>query len=74
MPSRKLIETVHRRLAGIVLLLTGVGCVLTNAFLSQQGREATASRGGGFLFIAGALAFLIGAVLLITGRPVGPEK
>ncbi|MEJ7617057.1 MAG: hypothetical protein WKF30_08885 [Pyrinomonadaceae bacterium] len=74
MPSRKFAESVNRRLAGVVLLLTGVGCVLGNAFLSQQGREASASRGGGFLFIAGALAFLIGAVLLITGRPIGPEE
>lgn len=74
MPNRKLEEKVHRRLAGIVLILTGVGCVLANAFLSQQGQETTATRGSGFLFVAGVLAFIIGGVLLVTGRPVGPEE
>lgn len=74
MPNRRIVERLNRRFAGAILIVTGLVCVLINALLPGPGEATSVVRGSGFLFMAGVLAVLIGMILLITGKPVGPEE
>lgn len=59
---------MNRRTTGLALVATGLICVLLHVVYSLSAASAPSLRSGGILLFIGLLAFITGAVFILSGR------